>query len=369
MAVYKIFPDKDTFIYTEASTANAGLDEIMELGGYPVDIYGMASRILIQFPQTKINEILNNYTNGSPFQANLRMFLASAYELEAGYTVYAYPLYESWTNGVGKYLDSPTDKSGVSWFYRSPQETDRWTTPANSTQPVGVTSSYDSRFAGGGGSWWYGGAVAGSQTMELSDDHDLNINVTGAIRRFKSGSIVNNGFIVKLDDAVEFQTGSHTRLKYYSSDTNTIYPPHLEIKWDDSSYIPGNLEILHTSSATITVQDNRGTYTEEGKQRFRLSAKPKYPVRTFTTSSIYLKNYALPQQTYWGIKDENSEEMIIDFDNNYTKVSCDSTGPYFDIYMDGLQPERYYRILIKTVLDGSTVVIDDKNIFKVVRNV
>ena len=35
--------------------------------------------------------------------------------------------------------------------------------------------------------------------------------------------------------------------------------------------------------------------------------------------------------------------------------------------MDGLQPERYYRILIKSELDGSTV-IDDSNIFKVVRH-
>ena len=62
--------------------------------------------------------------------------------------------------------------------------------------------------------------------------------------------------------------------------------------------------------------------------------------------------------------------MIVDFDTNFTKISCDSTGPYFDVYMDGLQPERYYRILIKTTLDGSTTVVDDSNnnIFKVVRN-
>jgi hypothetical protein len=50
--------------------------------------------------------------------------------------------------------------------------------------------------------------------------------------------------------------------------------------------------------------------------------------------------------------------MIVDFDTNFTKISCDSTGPYFDVYMDGLQPERYYRILIKTTLDGSTTVVD-----------
>ena len=60
--------------------------------------------------------------------------------------------------------------------------------------------------------------------------------------------------------------------------------------------------------------------------------------------------------------------MVVDFDTKFTKVSCDSQGSYFDVYMDGLQPERYYRILVKTTLDGSTTVIDNQNIFKVVRN-
>ena len=60
--------------------------------------------------------------------------------------------------------------------------------------------------------------------------------------------------------------------------------------------------------------------------------------------------------------------MLIDFNTDFTKISCDSEGGYFDVYMDGLQPERYYRILVKTTLDGSTTVVDDQNIFKVVRN-
>jgi len=60
--------------------------------------------------------------------------------------------------------------------------------------------------------------------------------------------------------------------------------------------------------------------------------------------------------------------MIVDFDTDFTKISCDSNGSYFDIYMGGLQPERYYRILIKTELDGSDIVVDNENIFKVVRN-
>jgi hypothetical protein len=60
--------------------------------------------------------------------------------------------------------------------------------------------------------------------------------------------------------------------------------------------------------------------------------------------------------------------MVVDFDDNFTKISCDEKGNYFDIYMSGLQPERYYRILIKSVIDGTTAVIDNNNIFKVVRN-
>jgi hypothetical protein len=34
MAIYKIFPEKDTFISTEVPTGNAGKDEIIEIGTY-----------------------------------------------------------------------------------------------------------------------------------------------------------------------------------------------------------------------------------------------------------------------------------------------------------------------------------------------
>ena len=61
--------------------------------------------------------------------------------------------------------------------------------------------------------------------------------------------------------------------------------------------------------------------------------------------------------------------MVVDFDTTFTKISCDNTSNYFKIYMDGLEPERYYQILYKTVLSGGeTVIVDNKsNYFKVVR--
>ena len=60
--------------------------------------------------------------------------------------------------------------------------------------------------------------------------------------------------------------------------------------------------------------------------------------------------------------------MVIPFDEEFTKVSCDSKGSFFDVYMDGLQPERFYRVLVKSLIDGTTAVINSDNVFKVVRN-
>lgn len=376
MAIYRIFPESDSFIFTENVTGNAGLDEINELGGYPVAGIGQASRILVKFKTSDIQNVINNKVGNNAFTSNLHLSLASAYELPHSYSIYAYPVYDSWKPGVGKYGDVPVDTSGVSWSY--PQgylniET-KWSLPSNGATPTNVTGSYPvsgSLGYGGGGAWYTGSNGVNLEATKLynvGDDHDLDINITNAVTLHFSGSITNNGYIVKLQDNLEFNTTSSIRLKYYSNDTNTIYPPYLEFQWDDSSYVTGSLSILSTEECFIGISNNRGKYVDEGKQRFRLKARPKYPTRSFTTSSAYTTNYALPTASYWGLRDEFTEEMLIPFNTGSTKISCDSTGPYFDIYMDGLQPERYYRILIKTELDGSNTVIDNGMTFKVVRN-
>ena len=62
---------------------------------------------------------------------------------------------------------------------------------------------------------------------------------------------------------------------------------------------------------------------------------------------MYLNWKYLPEESYWAIQDYKTEEMIVDFDRTYTKISADYTGNYFNVYMKGLQPERSYKILIK----------------------
>ena len=63
---------------------------------------------------------------------------------------------------------------------------------------------------------------------------------------------------------------------------------------------------------------------------------------------------------------DTGNKFVIDFDTNYTQISADNESSYFTLYMNGLEPERYYQILIKTVLGGETLILNDNYYFKVI---
>ena len=56
MAIYKIFPEKDTTIYSDYPTLNTGLDQILEIKNSvsSFDANPQVSRILIKFPLSTI---------------------------------------------------------------------------------------------------------------------------------------------------------------------------------------------------------------------------------------------------------------------------------------------------------------------------
>lgn len=377
MAVYKIFPEKTATLYSEFVDMNTGRDEIIEIASYYTGETSYVNRALIAFDLAEIENVLTTYVAADTgdvenFSASLKVYLASANEVPDSYLVQAYPAYvptyETWVAGNGKYGDLPRNGSGVSWTYTQSSGSTGWT----DVVPTYVTSSYSDSNIGGGA--WYTQTFTATFNMTQShtvvSTHDLDINVTEGVKAHYNEDINNAGFILKLSGSNEFNAASNSRqlhLRYFSGQTHTIYPPCLEIKWDD--YVAGTgLTETSDPNATIKIKNNRGEYTDEGRQKFELHVRPKYPTRTFSTSSNYLTNYYLPTASYWGLRDENTEEMVIDFDTTFTKISRGSTVNYFYVYMDGLEPERYYRILIKTTIDGTTSVVDEDLVFKVVRN-
>ena len=372
MAVFKIFPEKDATIYSEYPFLNAGKDEMVEIAAYYKGSEEYVARTLIQFDNTELTNVLNNYVSSSTraatdFNASLKLYLASADELPTSYKVEAYPVYvhnyDEWNQGTGKYFDSPNPADGVSWVYTQSTGSGTWGITTN------VTQSYSGSVISGGS--WYTGSNSyvfnAAQTHTVASTHDLDIDVTDEFRAFYDGTVTNNGLILKLTSSLEFLPESQVFLRYFSTDTHTIYPPCLEIKWDDFA-TDSTLSEVTDSNTVVKIKNNRGRYTDEGFQKFKLHVRPKYPTRTFTTSSAYITNYYLPTASYWGLRDENTEEMVVDFDSTYTKLSRGADGKYFSVHMAGLQPERYYRVLLKTTIDGSTNVLDEDILFKVVRN-
>ena len=332
MAIYKLFSEKDTFISKHRSTQNFGRDEILEISNETIlnSINADVNRTLIKFETAQIDSLIN-FISGS-FSTSLRLFLANA-TIPSDYTIYSYPISQSWDMGLGKAADNPITTNGVTW----------------DTAPT-YTTEY-----------------SGSQSFLYSDNKDINIDVTSIVEQWNSGSIDNNGLILKLSDSIE-DSSTPLITKFFSMDTHTIYPPYLEFKWDDSSYSTTLSEITSSNFST-SITNNRSEFLESSTYNFRIKSRDTYPSRAFSTTSVYTNSKSLPSTSYWALKDAKTEEMVIDFDTNYTKISCDNDSNYFKLHTNGLQPERYYQILFKTLLsNGEVVIIDDKsNYFKIVR--
>jgi hypothetical protein len=389
MAVYKLFPSKDTTLYSFYPNMNTGIDSIIEVGNFNInyDPVPQVFRYLVQFDQDEIEDIINNKVGNNTFSSNFKCYIAKAQGIIGETQLELFPVAESWNNGSGTYLDSPFTTNGTSWKWKNYENGTRWAT--SSFDPY-ITASFSSPIIGqnwsvnskGGGTWFTGSNdpnnvnLTPTQIFDTRTIKDINIDVSDIIRVWYSSSnsiggytnIQNNGFIVKWENAIEFNSNEAVQpiLQFYSVDTNTIYPPCLEIKWDDSSFTTGSLNPITTSDVFIGLDNNPGVFRNGSINRFRLNVREEYPVRTFSTSSLYTVNKYLNSGSLYAIKDLDTNEFVIEFDPQYTKISCDSIGNYFDLYMNGLEPERYYKILIKTVINGTTIIKDNNYYFKIV---
>ncbi len=380
MAIYKLFPLQDATLYSGYPAMNTGIDAILEISNlYPSTVATpLVARPLIQFDQSQINSVIDTLnTSSTAISASLKAFIADASGVVMKSDIYIYPSSGSWNNGSGEYLDNPSTVNGVSWEYRANSGSTPWLLD-NFTE--NVTGSY-TLASPGGGNWYTASSdtrlnLEYSQSFNLRTTKDINVDVTDIVKTWYSSSynipgtyteIENNGFLLKWSDEIEFDSNLsiQPKMQFYSVDTNTIYPPQLEIKWRDFDY-DTSLPVINTPDLYLAIDNNQGVFYSESINQFRINCRPEFPSRTFQTASIYTDNYALPTASYYAIKDLDTNEFVIDFDSEFTQISCDNTGSYFTLYMNGLEPERYYEILVQTTVDGNTIVKDDQYYFKVV---
>ena len=412
MAYYFLFPEIDATMYSHPDRVdmNSGGDEILEIvkerGNTDQNHY--PSRIAIKFKEEEIASVISDTIGGDDFlntKVNLQLTSVQAKNLTATQLLEVYAISQSWNEGTNKYLNLPSQSNGISWKFRDNSiVATAWNTSSlggigtsaieygfiieNYEDAVGTTGSIVSSsdiggpITPGGGVWYTGSGFQTSQQFLSGDNLDTNFDVTDIVAKFSQSyfndaqyptGISNQGFLIKQIDSVESNVStSFGELQYFSQDTHTIYPPRLAFRWNDAvnqtnQYDTGSRVL--SGSVHVSLYNNQPEYNQNASPKFRFHIRDKFPTRTFTTSSNYIQNrrFKAGDDCLYSIRDAFSEEEIIPFDPGYTQLSHDAESSFFKLYMNGLQPERYYRILIKHTNQDGITIYDDDYFFKVVR--
>lgn len=371
--MFRIFyASKDTTLYERYPDYNTGLDEILEIGKR-LDAQGetlLKSRSIVKFDMTEISASLAKYSktvNDCKFILNL--YTSHAKNLPSDYTIFAKLLGQDWTNGTG-YLSALTI-DGATWSGSASGSA--W---ISGSQYVNVNSSslYISGSGAGGNYLYYSGSgntlsLIASESFSYRTT-DLNLNVTDAIKIWISGSnsisIPNYGFLLQYSDSDETNSGVAGYVRFFSRETHTIYVPRLTMYFDNTTFTTGSLTAADLESYEIYTKI-KPTYKDTEIAKIRIYVRDKFPRKSPTNLFPIQTVKFLPTTTYYSVSDAATDEVIIPFDDIYTKVSCDNTSNYIYIDMNGFMPERYYRLQLK-IVDGFTVqYVDDQIYFKVVR--
>jgi hypothetical protein len=371
--MFRIFyAEQDTTLYEAYPAYNTGVDEILEIGKR-LDTDGsnlLLARSIVKFDMTEISASLSKYSktvNDCKFV--LQLYTTEAKNLPASYTVTAKMLGQSWVNGTG-FLSALTT-NGATWNY--PLSGSLWISGSQQTE-IGTSDLYISGSGLGGNYLYYSGSST-APVLQTSESFsyrtsDVNIDVTSQIKIWLSGSnnnsIPNYGFMIQYSDANEADNNVTGYVRFFSRETHTIYVPKLTMYWDNSAFTTGSMTSVDTESF-VTYTNLKPEYKDTEVAKIRIYGRDKFPRKSPTNLFPYETVKYLPSASFYSVIDAATDEVIIPYDNIYTKVSCDSTSNYIYIDMNGFMPERYYRLQYKLVDGFTEQYIDDENYFKVVR--
>lgn len=370
---YSVYPIKDATIYERKPDMNTGLDQIIELekiSAKTIDSdgiywdYNYNSRILIQLDTNEISRLIQNNTIKKSSKYYLSLYSAYAENLSLAYSIYAYPVSQSWDQGRGYFISEPSIKEGVSWRYRNGYFNNTGKEWPTGSFVAGTTGSYVT--IKGGANWYYQNGYYASQSFN-QENPDLRMDITNIIHKWISGSIPNNGLIIKRSDTDEKSSEELGSIKFFSKETHTIFTPRIDIVWNDSNFSgTSSFTEINNEDFIVHFKNKKASYFPSDKTKFRFLVRDRIPVKTYSTSSNFLTSKRLPTSSYYAIQDEQTSVYVVPFDNNNV-ISCDNKGNYFNVDFNTFLPNRYYKVLLKVKMEGGSIekTIDESIYFKV----
>ena len=352
---YFEYATKDTTLYSRSGSQNTGIDEIIEVVK-DVSAAGVVqgiSRVLIKFDTTYISSSVSSglIPSSSYTKFYLNLYDANSNGLNVNQNLYAYPVSQSWDNGFGREDSFPIIADGASYNFRDNND---------------VKTMWTGSMTGSGGTWYNQYEASQSFTNQAAD---VRMDVSNIVWNWLHGVIPNDGFMVKrsgsignLDSTLDEGTSKALgNFSFFSRETHTIYQPKLEVVWDDSKWSTGSLEYLTSTEledVKLYPRSLREQYKEDSKVKFRVAGRPLYPEKTFSATAGYSTGYntakMLPSgSTFYQVVDVFTDDIIIPYGSG-SKVSCDSTGNYFNLHLKPLLADRFYRVDYKIISGSGT---------------
>ena len=356
MAYYFLTASKDASVYLQQPNQNTGLDEILEISKVYYGNIKDVSHTLLKFDVGYISASISN-NSISMSAAELILKETKSEEIPLEYIIYANPISGSWEMGTGTRFDNISTQ-GVTWNYREGDSSLEW---LENNFATNTTASINN---GGGGTWYT--LYNASQTFSYQTT-DINMNVISLLRAFISGSVINDGIILKYSTANESDTADYGILKFFSKETHTIHQPKIRIGWDDSVFSTGSLAELTANDIKVGVTNLKKEYKVGTIAKIQIFGRELYPVKTFSDTFGYSTSKYLPTTTYYQIKDFASNDIIIPF-SDYSKVSCDSNGNYIKVNFSNWEANRVYKIEFKVDSGSSIEYFDNDTTFSLVKN-
>jgi hypothetical protein len=355
MAYYFITASKDATVYLQQPNQNTGLDEVLEVTKVYYGTIKDVSRALLKFD---ISHLSSSISNGSMNlgEATLVLRETESEEIPLEYTIYAHPISGSWQMGKGTRFDDITTE-GVTWNYREGDSKDRWL--PNNVYALGSTGSYN----GLGGVYY---TTSESSQYFNYQTADIQMDVKSMIRAWISGSIPNDGIILKHSNSVETDTEDYGIVKLFSKETHTIYQPKLRIGWNDQAFSTGSLSAITSTNLKVVARNFKKEYKVNTTPKIEVLGRELYPVKTFSNTFTYNDIKYLPTSSYYQIKDFASDDVIVPF-GDYSKISCNSSGNYFKLNLSNWEIGRVYKMEFKVDFgEGDIQYFDDDLTFEVI---
>ena len=357
-----LYPIRDTTLYQASESANTSKDEILEISKYVSGSFGplAVTRPVLQFNTTALSASLaaegvttDSATGGLKYF--LKLFISKEEDIQRDYSLVVHPLQTPWEGGTGRSTSTPIVTDGCSWKYSDSE------TAGTEWSPAGGRV-FDS---------------AGYSSVQTFTDvqGDIEVDVTETVERWHTGAINNYGLLIKRSGSQETDSSIQGSLYYYSSNTNTIYSPRIEARYDDASHA-----FTATSGSTITISDEidiqprlRPEYKQNSQERIAIITTQKNGARTQAGSVGSTFRSSLPQSSSYAIIDNATGEYVYKHDQHATYIARTGASEHcIDVDMNGLFPERYYAIEFKVNHYSGTNVIATRyyksnTVFKVVR--